>query len=120
MLMRVGMRMASPMTATVFQGIVETMPSHIPRSGTPARAAVTSDGSLMDITRRFASWDRTSSSISEGRWSTRARIRWNFRVSRASLSKIVKRATSGPRNLWASSRNTTRRGKSSPESTYRS
>src|SRR5256886_1342973 len=75
----VGIRIASPMTATVLNGSFAMMFSHIFLSGTPARAASTSDGSLRDMTRRFGSRLRTSSASQLRRWSTRASISENFR-----------------------------------------
>src|SRR3989441_4344175 len=117
----VGIRIASPMTATVRNGSFAMMFSHIFLSGTPANAASTSEGSFRDMTRRFASWLRTSSEIRLGRWSISARIRLNFRVSRASrLNVCAYGAISGLRNLWASSRNSTSLGRSSFRSVYSS
>ena len=45
----------------------------------------------------------TSSSIPLGRWSTTSKVTLYFRISLAMVPKIVCEATSGVRNLWASS-----------------
>src|SRR3989449_4388175 len=117
----VGIRIASPMTATVLNGSFAMMFSHIFLSGTPARAASTSDGSLSDMTRRFASWLRTSSEIRLGPWSISARIRVSFRVSRARpLNGCAYGAVFGVANMWGSSRDSERPGRGSFRSVYSS
>src|SRR2546423_12207458 len=99
------MRMASPITATVRKGSFAMMFSHIFLSGTPARAASTSDGSFSDMTRRFASRLRTSSEMRDGRWAPRAGVRVDFRVAPARRLDVgAYGALSGAQDLGACSR----------------
>ena len=49
------------------------------------------------------SWLITSSSMPLGRWSTTSSVTLYLRISRAMVPNIVWSATSGVRNLWASS-----------------
>src|SRR5256885_4167792 len=117
----VGIRIASPMTATVLNGSFAMMFSHIFLSGTPARAASTSDGSLRDMTRRFAGWLRPSSENRVGPRRHRPGLRVDLPGSPGRrVERCPDGAISGLRNLCASSRNRTSRGYSSFRSVYKS